>query len=512
MALITSAASGNFNAGATWTGGVVPTTGDEARASTGHTVTINVNTTCDEISNAGTGIFTLADGVALTANVASKSTTAARNCLQFSAATGAIVGDIFGGVTNANVGVVNSGSGTLTITGNLLGGTVGNNTFAVNNSSTGTINITGNSVGGSGNLGISINNASTGLINLTGNSTGGTGANASGANNASTGTLSIIGTVTASQTAAGVAGANVQQVTILSGPFITETTRGVNPVYCAAWRWNASPSNSTYLEVMTNDLLTKRNLVTEDNVTGMPAESDVKDGIVYGPTSALTGTFEQTVAPSISDITKGVWDYALSSITTSDTIGTLLKTNIDATISSRSTATTAGIADAVWDEVLTGATHNIVSSAGRRLRILDEERIIAEGQTVSATTNTITLEPIGTLCAGQTIVVTNQDTDDKQVRFILAFDTGTDTATVDSNWCVVPTAGDEYLLTTVRDPLVTRGNHPTGTVGAEIDEMYLIHGLKDGETLTVTPTSRTAGAIAQTISGDGINTTTVSRD
>jgi hypothetical protein len=177
-----------------------------------------------------------------------------------------------------------------------------------------------------------------------------------------------------------------------------------------------------------------------------------------------------------------------------------------------STATTAGIADAVWDEVLTGATHNIASSAGRRLRILDEERIIAEGQTVSATTNTITLEPIGTLCVGQTIVVTDQDTGDKQVRFILAFDTGTDTATVDSDWCVVPTAGDEYLLTTVRDPLVTRGDHPAGTVGAEIDEIYLIHGLKDGEALTVTPTSRTAGAIAQTISGDGTTTTTVSRD
>jgi hypothetical protein len=177
-----------------------------------------------------------------------------------------------------------------------------------------------------------------------------------------------------------------------------------------------------------------------------------------------------------------------------------------------STATTAGIADAVWDEVLTGATHNIASSAGRRLRILDEERIIAEGQTVSATTNTITLEPIGTLCVGQTIVVTDQDTDEKQVRFILAFDTDTDTATVDTQWCDIPTAGDEYLLTTVRDPLVTRGDHPTGTVGAEIDEMYLIHGLKDGEVLTVTPTSRTAGAIAQTIGGDGTNTTTVSRD
>jgi hypothetical protein len=521
MALITSAASGNFSAGATWTGGVVPTVGDEARASTGHTVTIDVNTTCDEISNAGTGKFVINDGVTLTANVTAKSATFATNCLEFSAnspATANVVGNILAaGTANMVRAVANLGTGTLNITGNCQA-VLGNvfTGFAVNNNGAGIVNITGNCTGGSFNnissAGHAVFNNSTGQINITGNCFGGTNAFNCGAFQNSTGTLSIIGTVTASQTAAGVAGANVQQVTILSGPFITETTRGVNPVYCAAWRWNASPSNSTYLEVMTNDLLTKRSLVTEDNVVGMPAEADVKDGVVYGPTSALTGTFEQTVAPSISDITKGVWDYALSAITTSDTIGTLLKTNIDATISSRSTATTAGTAAAVWDRVLTGATHNIPSSAGRRLRILDEERIIADGQVVSATTNTITLQPIGSLCVGQTIVVTSDDTGEKQTRFILAYDSATNTASVDTQWCNIPQAGDEYLLTTVRDPLVTRNDHPAGTVGAEIDEMYLIHGLKDGEVLTVTPTSRTAGAIAQTIGGDGTNTTTVSRD
>jgi hypothetical protein len=375
MALITSAASGNFNAGATWTGGVVPTVGDEARASTGHTITINVNTTCDEISNAGTGIFTLADGVTLTAKVASKSTTAARNCLQFSATTGAIVGDIFGGVTNGNVAVVNSGSGTLTITGNLLGGTVGNFAYAVNNSSTGTINITGNSVGGSGSLGYALNNASTGTINLTGNSTGGTGANANGAFNNSTGTLSIIGTVTASQTAAGVAGTNVQQVTILSGPFITETTRGVSPIYCAAWRWNASPSNSTYLEVMTNDLLTKRSLVTEDNVTGMPAESDVKDGVIYGPTSALTGTYEQTVSPSTSDIATAVWSAATRTLTSGGISAADVWTyatreitggTVDTLVNAPDVPTASEIATEVWDTQTSGLTTS--GAIGTRLK------------------------------------------------------------------------------------------------------------------------------------------------
>ena len=45
----------------------------------------------------------------------------------------------------------------------------------------------------------------------------------------------------------------------------------------------------------------------------------------------------------------------------------------------------------------------------------------------------------------------------------------------------------------------------------EITETHLIHGLKTGSPLNVTPTARTAGAISQTITGDGVTTTTVTR-
>ena len=53
---------------------------------------------------------------------------------------------------------------------------------------------------------------------------------------------------------------------------------------------------------------------------------------------------------------------------------------------------------------------------------------------------------------------------------------------------------------------------PTGqAVVTQLAELWRIHGLKIGEPMTVTPTSRVAGDIAQTITGDGAATTTVTR-
>ena len=200
MALILSAATGNFNAGATWVGGIVPGVGDEARASTTHVITITANVTCTELSNAGTGTYVLNNGVTLTANVTHKSVTVAVNCLSFSAAspaTASIVGNITAGAVGSGIAVVNSSTGTLTITGNLLGGSVGGGSgcIAVNNTSTGIVNITGNATGGSGGNAHGAQNA-TGTLTLTGNATGGSVATANGVNNSGIGTLNLIGTAT----------------------------------------------------------------------------------------------------------------------------------------------------------------------------------------------------------------------------------------------------------------------------------------------------------------------------
>jgi hypothetical protein len=114
------------------------------------------------------------------------------------------------------------------------------------------------------------------------------------------------------------------------------------------------------MEVMTNNLLAKRNLVTADNITGMPAASNVKSGIAYGPSSELTGTFAQTVTPSTADIATAVWGAASRTIT-----GGLVDTATTLT-NSPDVPTEAEIASAVWGAAtkeITGGTVTTLTNA-----------------------------------------------------------------------------------------------------------------------------------------------------
>ena len=386
MALITSAASGNFSAGATWTGGVVPTTGDEARAATGHTITINVNTTCDEISNAGTGIFTLNDGITLTANVTNKSATTTRNCLQFTAASpavGYIVGNVTAGTTTSAVAVINSSSGKLTITGNALGGS-GNSAFSINNTSSGEIDITGNVNGGSSILTYGINNAAGGIINITGNITGGTGVSNSphAVNNAAAGSITAIGSVTGG-TSTGIQGVGINNASTgtltVTGGDITATntsnaivsrtgTNRISGSFISASNGNL-PVDATKIILLTTPATAKTryalngtgtyvDMFTADNGLTQAAPADVRSGTVYAD-GILTGTLAVPAAGSVAlgvpvDATTGtavltpaaVWEYATRSLTTSsgataaeiraemDSNSTKLA-NLDTTVSSR---------------------------------------------------------------------------------------------------------------------------------------------------------------------------------
>jgi hypothetical protein len=122
MATIVSAATGNFSAGATWVGGVVPTVGDVAQVAATHVVTIDVNTTCDAVESLNTsGYFVLPDGVTLTAEVRGGATAANNFVLQYSGTTSATITGNVSLTQNTNSAIVvrHSGTGTLNVTGNV---------------------------------------------------------------------------------------------------------------------------------------------------------------------------------------------------------------------------------------------------------------------------------------------------------------------------------------------------------------------------------------------------------
>ena len=402
MALIVSAASGNFNAGATWVGGVVPGAADEGQAANGHTITITANATCTEISNAGTGTFVLNGGVTLTANVTHKTLTGGVTLLTYSSSTSStIAGNITGnGASNlsgTNNVVRNTGSGVLIVNGtNHASGAQASNSVAITNAGAGNIEITGNCTAGTGLFcGPAVQNTGSGNVIITGNVTAANGGNiSSGAvNSSTTGTVTVFGTITAAQSNAGIYSTSTGPL-ILTGPFIM-ANNGRLAVWASFWRWASTINSSTYFQIPTSNLLSTRNLVTADNITGMPAASDVKSGIAYGPTSELTGTFSQTVTPSTADIATAVWSAASRTIT-GGTVNTL--TNAP------TVPTAAAIATQVRTELTTELNRldtNVASRAASGTLASDVTAIKAktDALNVDRVNNTATLSQVGNLLA-----------------------------------------------------------------------------------------------------------------
>jgi hypothetical protein len=339
--------AGNINATDVWatapggTASAVTFAAGDVLMANSFAITVNVDTNLGangEVRNDTTGgatvggSFALSNGVTLTANVQ----TGAVNtpCVSYSGAAGnsaMLVGNVTAGSFSSAWGVNNTSTGTLNITGNCTGGTAS----GANNAAAGTLNITGNCTGGSNNTGAGANNVGVGTLNITGNCTGGGIAGSVGATNASTGTMLINGVIQASEFAAGVGGSNRQQVTLLTGPFLISPTFAINPIGCTTWRWASALNNQTYLEVPTQTLLQKRNLVTPDNATNFPAASNVRSGISYGIGGVVTGTcavpspaavamgtpVDNTVGtltisvPTASEIATAVWGASTKTIT-----------------------------------------------------------------------------------------------------------------------------------------------------------------------------------------------------
>lgn len=534
MALILSAATGNFNAGATWVGGIVPGAADEARASTTHVVTITANVTCTEISNAGTGTFVLNSGVTLTANVTNKTTTVNVNCLSFlavSPATATIVGNVTGGAASngsplpGTGAIQNASSGTLIVQGNVVGGT---NVICIGafNASTGTISVTGNVTGGTGTQCHGTYNSSTGTISTSGNVAGGSGATASGAINAAAGTLTITGNVSGGtiSTAIGVNNASTGVVTITSTTIAGTVAIAVTNSVGGTINVTGNVTGGTAANIYGVSNAGVGTINVTGNVTGgtVVATShglnNASTGIVAivgictggaageaGANNAAGGTITATrakgngfgigsvataagvgIASVQSSITK-IEELEFGALGMSPVSGpcyiTPLTTNVAIFTKYPGGTGTKTLVDATASAGMPAITNvrfgtSYASGALTGSAYIPSAGSVAFGVPVDATTGTATLTAAN-------------------VRDAM----GLATANLDTQLAAIPTAAGN--ANAVRTNLTAELT--------QVTEVHKIHGLDIANALTVTPTLRSAGAITQAITGDGTTSTIVTR-
>jgi hypothetical protein len=161
----------------------------------------------------------------------------------------------------------------------------------------------------------------------------------------------------------------------------------------------------------------------------------------------------------------------------------LSATGLDAIVS---TATgMVEIAKAIWDRLLTGATHNITNSAGKRVRDVIDSVVLSSDTAQGGTLNTITLaaaEPSvdGTYDPSTVTIVGGVGVG--QSRLILQYEGSTRIATVDRNWKVTPDGTAIYTITSnagrehVNEGLAQAATATTITLNAlasSLDDAYI---------------------------------------
>ena len=142
------------------------------------------------------------------------------------------------------------------------------------------------------------------------------------------------------------------------------------------------------------------------------------------------------------------------------------------------------IADQVWDEILTGATHNIATSAGRRLREI-AGFAVHSGTAQAGTTTTITLAADadgGDGIYNRNLIVIIGGTGAGQTRTITDYDNTTKVCAVDREWHINPNDTSEYQILADDTPLtVDHGIAREGTLttitlrasASSVNDIYL---------------------------------------
>ena len=169
-------------------------------------------------------------------------------------------------------------------------------------------------------------------------------------------------------------------------------------------------------------------------------------------------------APSAATVAAAVWDRLLSAITTSSSIGKLLKDNIDATISSRLASgsystppSAASIATAVWDTLLSALT--TASSIGERIKDYLDAAISSRKPNTNSTGGSVVADGGNSPTQFKTDLTSTEDDYPKrmlvrftsgalaeQVDFVSTYDGTTKILTVTHGFTGTPAVGDDFVF------------------------------------------------------------------
>lgn len=183
-------------------------------------------------------------------------------------------------------------------------------------------------------------------------------------------------------------------------------------------------------------------------------------GLTVTVTISKNGGAFASAGGAVAELSNGWYKYTPTT-TDTNTLGTLAiraiasgasATNITAEIVNYDPR---NIQNAIWDEILTGATHNIPTSAGRRIRTMDSNVILNDvlpSQTGVAG-NAIKFDGGASSINGAydpAMVIILDGNAAGQCRLIYQYDGASKIAYVDRDWKIQPTTGAEFAI--VADP------------------------------------------------------------
>ena len=267
-----------------------------------------------------------------------------------------VLGNIFGGADTTAHGVALA-NGTTIITGNLYGSANAAPIFTINQPGSGSLTVIGNTiistttigqatavyVAGAGIInfigniqahnvaGIAMLNVST--VNMTGSLTAGFGA--AGISSTVASTINVSGSIVASNGFPGISSTSTTATVRVTGPLIS-SQNNINPIFSPRIQL-ISTSTPTYT-IETDTFPREVTFYDVAYTSSLPATINVRSGSTYGGSNEFSGSM---IIPSASNVRYGVpldvttgsatltpqdiFDYAVSSLTGSNTIGSRLQ-------------------------------------------------------------------------------------------------------------------------------------------------------------------------------------------